>query len=113
MPFTLRSSCASRLVLATIAVLLVSPTASALRGQARPDTAAIDRIARAQADSGFNGVVLVAVGDSVVLHRTYGPRRFRLRTGFWIGSMTKGFTAAAILALQQDGRLSVRDSIAR
>jgi CubicO group peptidase (beta-lactamase class C family) len=35
------------------------------------------------------------------------------RTPFRIGSITKGFTAAAILRLEQEGRLSVEDPLAR
>ena len=46
------------------------------------------------------------------LQATHGTG-VRPRSDFWIGSMTKGFTAAAILLLQQDGKLSVHDSLAR
>lgn len=38
----------------------------------RPDIVAMDRTARALADSGFSGVILVALGDTVVLRRAYG-----------------------------------------
>jgi CubicO group peptidase (beta-lactamase class C family) len=64
-------------------------------------------------DSGFAGVVLVAHGDSVVLRRAYGfgKNRPTETSAFWIASITKSFTAAAVLALQQDGRLSVQDSL--
>ena len=80
-----------------------------------PDARAADSIARAQADSGFSGVVLVALGDSVILHRAYSMGRVPLTpsSAFHVASMTKGFTAAAILRLQEQGKLTVRDSIAR
>jgi CubicO group peptidase (beta-lactamase class C family) len=75
----------------------------------------MDRTVRAQADSGFSGVVLVAVNGSVLLRRAYAAHHQRLRPNspFWIASMTKGFTAAAILRLQAEGRLKVTDSIGR
>jgi CubicO group peptidase (beta-lactamase class C family) len=34
-------------------------------------------------------------------------------SAFHVASMTKGFTAAAILRLQEEGKLGVRDSVAR
>ena len=70
----------------------------------------LDGIVGAQRDSGFRGVVLVASGDSIVLRRAYGPGL----TGdspFWIGSITKSFTAAAVLSLAHDRRLSLDDSL--
>ena len=74
-----------------------------------------DSIVRAQADSGFSGVVLVARGDSVLLRQAYAPRAERLSAdaSFWIASITKSFTAAAVLRLQEEGRLALTDSIAR
>ena len=81
----------------------------------RIDVAAADKTVIALADSGFSGVVLIARGDSVLLHRAYGSPAHRPDTSsaFWIGSIAKGFTAAAILKLQESGRLSVRDTGAR
>jgi CubicO group peptidase (beta-lactamase class C family) len=81
----------------------------------RIDVAAADKAAKALADSGFSGVVLIARGDSVLLHRGYGAAGHHADTSsrFWIGSMTKGFTAAAILALQERGRLSVHDTLGK
>lgn len=76
----------------------------------------LDAIVRAQADSGFSGVVLVARDTSVVLEKAYSPRtgrRISVSTQFNIGSMTKGFTAAAILRLRSQRRLSFSDPISR
>lgn len=83
--------------------------------RAQPDLDLIDRTVRSQVDSGFSGVLLVAWRDSVLLHRAYAPPRERLSSddAFWIASMTKGFTAAAVLRLQEEGRLGLRDSIGR
>lgn len=78
--------------------------------------ARLDAIARAQADSGFSGVVLVARDTSVLLEKAYSPRggrRLNLSSRFNIGSMTKGFTAAAILRLRSQHRLSFSDPISR
>jgi CubicO group peptidase (beta-lactamase class C family) len=98
-----------------LAVVVATLAARGASAQSAPDPVAIDRLLRAEADSGFSGVVLIAVGDSVLLHRGYGPAGARPdpASAFWIASMTKGFTAAAVLRLQEQGRLSVRDSIAR
>ena len=108
MPFAATRS--SRRALALAALAALAPRAS--RAQ-RLDAPTLDRIVRAQRDSGFRGVVLVAVGDSVVLRRAYGPASLAVGTPFWIGSITKGFTAAAVLSLVREGRLAPDDSIAR
>jgi CubicO group peptidase (beta-lactamase class C family) len=83
------------------------------------DVQALERyLARAE-QLGFSGAVLVASGDSVLLERGYGwaDRRNAVPvttgTAFGIGSITKQFTAAAILRLQEQGRLRVADSIGR
>jgi CubicO group peptidase (beta-lactamase class C family) len=83
--------------------------------QGPPDLIAIDRIVREEVDSGFSGVVLVAAGDSTLLLRSYGREAVRPKptSAFWIGSMTKGFTAAAVLKLEEEGRLSLGDSLER
>jgi CubicO group peptidase (beta-lactamase class C family) len=68
---------------------------------------------------GFAGVVGVEDEGVPILVRGYGlADRARGRpvtpdTVFDLGSITKPFTAAAILALQDDGRLAVADPLAR
>lgn len=68
---------------------------------------------------GFSGTVLVARRDEILLHKGYGlADRGRKtpctsRTVFDIGSITKQFTAAAILKLESAGKLRVEDSLAR
>ncbi len=66
-------------------------------------------------DSGFSGVVLLARGRAVLLRKAYnaGANRLTPESRFWIGSMTKGFTAAAILRLVEQKRLALSDSIGR
>lgn len=66
---------------------------------------------------GFAGVVLVARAGSPILAEGYGlaDRERGLRwtpaTVSDIGSITKQFTAAALLALEEQGRLKVEDSL--
>jgi CubicO group peptidase (beta-lactamase class C family) len=69
---------------------------------------------RAQADSGFAGVVLVAKDSVVIFEKAYSPRfgkPLTLASKFNIGSMTKGFTGAALLRLRSQHRLSFNDPI--
>ncbi|MGH8876971.1 MAG: serine hydrolase domain-containing protein [Stackebrandtia sp.] len=63
---------------------------------------------------------VVAVRDrEVVYHRGFGladrkrNRRCGLNTAFDTGSLTKQFTAASILRLEQDGELDVKDRVSR
>lgn len=68
---------------------------------------------------GFSGAVLVAAGGEIVLRKGYGladrERELPMTPASVvpIASVAKQFTAAAILALEQDGRLSASDPIAR
>ena len=68
---------------------------------------------RAQEDSGFRGVILVAKDDSILLRRAYNGSGHTLSVDsrLWIASITKSFTAATILDLQAKGLLSVNDSL--
>jgi CubicO group peptidase (beta-lactamase class C family) len=65
----------------------------------------------------FMGAVLVARGDEVLLQEGYGKANLELdvpnspETAFRLGSLTKQFTAAAILQLQDQGRLNVNDTL--
>jgi CubicO group peptidase (beta-lactamase class C family) len=68
---------------------------------------------------GFSGSALVAQGGQVVLDKGYGladrehGRPYTARTIFDIASISKQFTAAAILKLEQEGRLKVEDPIGK
>ena len=94
-----------------LAVLLVSVAL----GQEKPDSdvaARIDQTARYFTDDGlFAGVVLVARGDQVIFHKAYGYANYEWKTPntpdtiFRIASLTKQFTATAILMLEQRARL--------
>src|SRR5271167_3113070 len=65
------------------------------------------------------GLTLVVVrGNTIVKRESYGVASAALcapvtnRTKFGIGSISKQFTAAAIMLLAQDGKLKLDDSIA-
>jgi CubicO group peptidase (beta-lactamase class C family) len=83
-----------------------------------PLDAEIDAYLEAHRGTGhFMGSVLVARGDEVLFSGGYGMAnlehnvRNMPRTKFRIGSMTKQFTAAAILQLQEAGKLDVESPV--
>ena len=63
----------------------------------------------------FMGTVLVARDGAVVLDKAYGMANLELEvpntpdTKFRLGSITKQFTAAAILLLEERGKLKIDD----
>jgi len=79
----------------------------------------IDRYLAAMDSIGFSGTVLVEIDGHEVVSKGYGfgdaGRHVRNApaTVFDIGSITKQFTAAAILKLEMQGRLSTGDTISR
>jgi CubicO group peptidase (beta-lactamase class C family) len=101
------------------------PARSASPAASRPTDSAdaavadrIDTLLTEQTGRGvFSGAVLVARGDAVVLAKGYGlaDRACGLpntsQTTFRIGSITKQFTAMAIMQLQEAGALAVDDPI--
>lgn len=78
----------------------------------------LDAAVRAHAEADFVGAVLVARGGRVLLRRGYG-RADRKEvaatptTLFDVASVSKQFTAAAVLRLEADGRLTTRDRLDR
>jgi len=69
--------------------------------------------------AGFRGAVLIARGDEIILRRGYGMAHPATRTPdtpqtrFMIGSLTKQFTAAAVLLLQDRHQLDVNDPLCK
>lgn len=87
---------------------------------AQPPERAIDEYLAARASLGqFNGTALVAINGSVVFEKAYGLADFTRNvkatasTKYEFASLTKAFTAAAILRLQEAGKLTVADSLCR
>jgi CubicO group peptidase (beta-lactamase class C family) len=105
-------------VLSTIAVLFGSAVS-----QTVPDSQVVQQVEaylHPFADTGnFTGVVLVARKGRILLERAYGMANYELQvpnstaTRFHIASVSKPFTAMAILQLQQQGRLGITDPVAR
>src|ERR1044071_10379957 len=99
-----------------VALSLVTMPAAAQR----TDVQRIDSVITAYASLGrFSGSVLVARGSRVIISRGYGQavREWSVAatsdTRYDIGSITKRFTAAAMLRLEQDGKIHLSDSVAR
>lgn len=96
-------------------VLLVNSSLAQSPGLA----AKMDEYMNAAAKQGFAGAVLIARDGHVLFSRGYGLANRELevpntpQTKFRIGSLTKQFTAAAILLLEERGKLSVQDSLCR
>ncbi len=76
-----------------------------------------DYLFAAQHQWQFEGAALVAVNGKVILSRGYGMANLQIgepntpETRFYIGSITKQLTVAAILKLQEDGLLHLDDPI--
>jgi CubicO group peptidase (beta-lactamase class C family) len=103
-------------------VILILGSAS-LSGQADRTKQVFDRentyIVSEVTTHSFRGAVLVGMDGKIVFERTYGLAdeewgvQNTLTTKFRIASLTKQFTAACILLLQERGRLNVHDPISR
>ncbi|RYE47083.1 MAG: class A beta-lactamase-related serine hydrolase, partial [Sphingobacteriales bacterium] len=70
-------------------------------------------------NSEFNGTVLVAKRGEILLNKGYGYSNAEKKTAnaahtvFGIASITKTFTSALILKLQEAGKLSVQDPLSK
>ncbi|GEM44492.1 hypothetical protein DC3_01270 [Deinococcus cellulosilyticus NBRC 106333 = KACC 11606] len=68
---------------------------------------------------GFMGTVILEHDQKLLFRKSVGkadlegPLSFVNRSVFPIGSLTKSFTAAAILKLQEDGKLNVTDTLSK
>jgi len=68
---------------------------------------------------GLSGSFLVARGDTIIFHKAYGLANRKesiensINTLFSTGSITKQFTATAILKLEENGLLKTSDSISQ
>ena len=100
------------------AVLIVSDAALSGAPQQTPDVARLEQIVQSYvAAKQFMGTVLVARGNDVLLDQGYGSADLEWdipnspTTKFRLGSVTKQFTAASILLLEERGKLSVNDPV--
>lgn len=108
---------ARRLRLALACALFVAGLGATVVARANDDVAAYARQWADAAD--FSGAYLVERGGQVLAEGGRGPVRagsnqpIRPDTVFWIGSISKQFAAAAVLKLQEQGRLSLSDELRR
>ncbi len=71
------------------------------------------------AGNNFSGAILISAKGKILFEKAYGMANYELavpnspQTRFHIASISKSFTAAAILLLQQRGLLSVNDPLAK
>lgn len=106
----------SLIVLIALAPFLI---VSALAQESAPITPKFDEYLSAVAKQGFTGSALVAKDGKVIFSKGYGMANVEWdipntpQTKFRLGSITKQFTAAAIMLLQERGKLSVQDPICK
>jgi CubicO group peptidase (beta-lactamase class C family) len=106
-----------RLVLLAIPVLAFVLPCPALAEEDSRLAQRIDTFLSAAEPNHFSGAVLVAKGDEVLFSRGYGYADYEAgvkvspETVFNIGSVTKQFTAAAILKLVEQDKLRLGDTL--
>lgn len=99
------------------ALVIVLVSVAACYGQ---DASRMEQVVQEQLPGNrFMGTVLVARGEKILLNKGYGYANLEWEvantpaTRFRIGSITKQLTAAAILLLEERGRLSVNDPVSK
>lgn len=116
-----------RIALIVLSLCLIGPyAADSSRQQAQTNPSDLELVARIKtylapfAETGnLSGVVLVARHGLVLMRESYGMANYELNvpnsplTRFHIASVSKAFTSAAILQLQEQGRLNVSDRVSR
>ena len=110
----------ARLGLVTISLAVVA-TAAGAQPLSTTDRAAIDAGVKAVLDATGAPSASVAIvrGGEIVYENAYGVARITPETAarpemrYAIGSVSKQFTATAILLLQEDGKLSLDDTVAK
>jgi D-alanyl-D-alanine carboxypeptidase len=105
---------------AALLVLAVSATVVVAQTPLNNKVEQIDQLLTAQYPSTDPGaVVLITKNGETLLRKAYGLANveqavaLRPEDVFRIGSITKSFTAMAIMLLEEDGKLSVKDPITR
>ncbi|MEO9255408.1 MAG: serine hydrolase domain-containing protein, partial [Tepidiformaceae bacterium] len=71
------------------------------------------------ANDAFMGAVMVTNGDQILLDKGFGKAVVEWNipntptAKFRLGSLTKQFTAALVLLMQQDGKLNIKDPVSK
>jgi CubicO group peptidase (beta-lactamase class C family) len=110
--------------LASLCLILLSHSAQAQPGtrppDTKPDTKRMEQIVQdSVASQHFMGTVLVERDSKPILDKAYGSADLEWNipnapdTRFRLGSITKQFTAAGILLLEERGKLEVEDPISK
>src|SRR4051812_41868885 len=93
---------------------------ASLPASAEPLSAQVDSYLKAlDQASGFSGTVLIARDGKIQVERGWGwadaehEVKNAAYTRFRLGSLTKQFTAAAVMMLEREGKLGVTDSICK
>lgn len=114
-----------KIKLMALAFLLLTSAGHIVFGQPKSSSATAKTIKRIETylnnieKAGFSGTVLVALDGKKVISKGYGFRNAALNlkntpaTILDIGSVTKQFTAAAILKLEMQGKLSTDDKLVK
>jgi D-alanyl-D-alanine carboxypeptidase len=119
-PRSLRSLGSALALLGLVACASAGPAAAP--GTADPTARLLDSLVRAhlEMDPGIPGAQVAVWHDGrMILSRGYGPaeieadRAVEASTVFRIASVTKQFTAAAVVTLAESGRLSLDDPLSR
>ena len=116
--------CAMRLLCSVALALLLAVPAVAQPAATQPATAQDaarleDFVQAAIQKHNFMGAVLVARGDEILLNKGYGQANTEWNipntpaTKFRLGSLTKQFTAASILLLEERGKLAITDPVSK
>lgn len=109
---------AGGLIRITLICTLLAVNGCLLIGCGKADASAYDGYLRAACEAWhFQGVALVACGDSIVFRQGYGKadiesgRDNTVASKFPLGSITKQFTAAAVLQLADRGRIDLNEFV--
>ena len=101
--------------IAMVGFLLFSPLDASA---APPSTVRMDQVIQSHvADKSFMGTVLVVRDGKVILDKAYGFADLEWKTPntpdtkFLLGSLTKQFTAASIMLLEERGKLKLTDPV--
>lgn len=109
-----------RQIIITALVILITWSARAQSPNIKTMAAEFDKLLSAQFKTGETGcAALVAIKGNVVYQKGFGMANLELNVPmqpemvFRVGSITKQFTAVAILQLMEQGKLSLQDEITK
>jgi CubicO group peptidase (beta-lactamase class C family) len=105
-------------VIPRIGIILLLAAAAQAQNASQSDVSRMEQVVESYvSDKTFMGSVLVARGDHVLLSKGYGSANLEWNipnsptTKFRLGSVTKQFTAASILLLEERGKLKTDDLV--